>query len=303
MNAKPEGWAWAGRLTAFAGLFIAFGLVFGFAAASIAGFAGAQGATALDWWNVTPVLAAALAATWVLAVRIDGRPLSALGLYRGRPSLAELGAGALAGIAIIGAVMLALAIPGWVSWTTPAVGPVLAGGAISLLLLAAAFTEELLFRGYPFRVLHLRFGPVPAVVATSVAFGLMHGANPGLTPLALVNLTLAGVLLGVAYWRSGSLWFVTGVHFGWNLAMAVSGLPVSGLDVPVSGRIEGVLSGPALWTGGAFGPEGGLVTTFVTALATVWLWRVVGSQRRSGARASTTAAGAGDNYGRIDASV
>ena len=300
MNVKPEGWAWAGRLAAFAGLFIAFGLVFGFATALIAGLPCTEAAESVDWRTVTPVLLAACAATWLLAVGVDRRPLSALGLRPGPPGLAELGSGVLAGVAIIGAAILALVAPGWVSWTvTPA--PVLEGVQVSALLLVAAFTEELLFRGYPFRVLHVRFGPVPAVVATSVAFGLVHGANPGVTPLALVNLTLAGVLLGVAYWRSGSLWFVTGLHFGWNWVMAASGLPVSGLDVSVSG-LEAAVTGPVLWTGGAFGPEGALMITFVTVLGTAWLWRVAGSRSSSGSRLSTTTGSPDDNDGSLDAS-
>lgn len=300
MNVKLEGWVWAGRLAAFAGLFIAFGLVFGFATAVIAGLPGAEAAESIDWRTVTPVLLAACAATWLLAIGIDKRSLSALGLRPGRPALAELGSGLLAGLAIIGAAILALAAPGWVSWTVSAAS-VLEGMSVSALLLVAAFTEELLFRGYPFRVLHLRFGPVPAVVATSVAFGLMHGANPGVTPLALVNLTLAGVLLGVAYWRSGSLWFVTGLHFGWNWVMAASGLPVSGLDVSISG-LEAAVAGPNLWTGGAFGPEGALMITFVTALGTVGVWRVAGPRRGSGSRLSTTTGSPDDNGGSLDAS-
>lgn len=300
MNVKPEGLAWAGRLAAFAGLFIAFGLVFGFATAVIAGLPGAEAAESIDWRTVAPVLLAACAATWLLAVGIDRRPLSALGLRPGPPGLLELGSGVLAGLAIVGAAILALVAPGWVSWTASA-APVLEGLNVSALLLVAAFTEELLFRGYPFRVLHLRFGPVPAVVATSVAFGLVHGANPGVTPLALVNLTLAGVLLGVAYWRSGSLWFVTGLHFGWNWVMAASGLPVSGLDVSVSG-LEAAVTGPLLWTGGAFGPEGALMTTFVTVLGTAWLWRVAGSRSPSGSRLSTTTGSPDDNGGSFDAS-
>lgn len=300
MNVKPEGLAWAGRLAAFAGLFIAFGLVFGFATTVIAGLPGAEAAESIDWRTVAPVLLAACAATWLLAVGIDRRPLSALGLRPGPPGLVELGSGVLAGLAIIGAAILALAAPGWVSWTVSA-APVLDGLNVSALLLVAAFTEELLFRGYPFRVLHVRFGPVPAVVATSVAFGLVHGANPGVTPLALVNLTLAGVLLGVAYWRSGSLWFVTGLHFGWNWVMAASGLPVSGLDVSVSG-LEAAVTGPVLWTGGAFGPEGALMITFVTVLGTVWMWRVAGPRSRSASPLSTTAGNPDDNDGSLDAS-
>ena len=246
------------------------------------------------------MLLAACAATWLLAAGVDRRPLSALGLRGGSPGLAELGSGVLAGIAIIGAAILALAAPGWVSWSASS-APVLEGVKVSGLLLVAAFTEELLFRGYPFRVLQVRFGPVPAVVATSVAFGLMHGANPGVTPLALVNLALAGVLLGVAYWRSGSLWFVTGLHFGWNWVMAASGLPVSGLDVSVSG-LEAAVTGPVLWTGGAFGPEGALMITFVTVLGTAWLWRVAGSRSSSGSRLSTTTGSPDDNDGSLDAS-
>lgn len=298
MNAKPEGWAWAGRLSGFAGLFIAFALVLAVAAAGIARLAGIEVPATVDWWTVAPALLAACAATWVLTVRIDGRPLSALGLRGGRAGLSELGYGTLAGFAIIGVVILALALPGWVSWTAPGGAAVLSGAEISILLLGAAFTEELLFRGYAFRVLHLRFGPVPALAGTSVAFGLMHGANPGITPLALVNLALAGVLLGVAYWRSRSLWFVTGVHFGWNWIMAASGLSVSGLDVRISG-LEAVLSGPALWTGGGFGPEAGLVATVMTALGTVWLWRISGSAGRPvGARWSIS-----ETPGDDDASV
>ena len=300
MNVKPEGWAWAGRLAAFAGLFVAFGLVFGFAVTVIAGLPDAEATGAIDLRGVSPVLLAACAATWLLAVGIDRRPLSALGLRGGSPGLVELGSGVLAGLAIIGAAILALAAPGWVSWTASA-APVLTGVKVSALLLAAAFTEELLFRGYPFRVLHVRFGPVPAVVATSVAFGLMHGANPGVTPLALVNLTLAGVLLGVAYWRSGSLWFVTGLHFGWNWLMAASGLPVSGLDVSISG-LEAAVTGPVLWAGGAFGPEGALTITFVTALGTVWLWRVAGSRGGSIFRLPTREENRPVNEESLDAS-
>lgn len=297
MNGRPEGWAWAGRLAGFGGLFIAFGLVLALAAAFIGRLLGAEMTASVDWWTVMPPLLAAGAATWALTVGIDGRPLSALGLRGGRTGLAELGYGTLAGFAIIGAVIVALAVPGWVSWTAPGGAAAIAGVKVSVLLLGAAFAEELLFRGYPFRVLQVRFGPVPAVAGTSVAFGLMHGANPGVTALALGNIILAGVLLGVVYWRTGSLWFVTGVHFGWNWAMAASGLPVSGLDVPVSG-LEAAVTGPALWTGGAFGPEGALLVTFVTVLGTVWLWRVAALRDRPGARPATgTGTGEGDDEG------
>ncbi|WP_419161819.1 CPBP family intramembrane glutamic endopeptidase [Candidatus Palauibacter sp.] len=271
-------WAWVGRLAGFVALFMACAFVFFIGAALLTGSLGAGSSPVLDWWTVLPGLAAAFAATWVLAVTIDGRPLAWLGLRGGRRGAVELVLGSLAGMAIVGATILVLALAGWVSWSAGTHGGVLMALEVSLLLLAAAFAEELLFRGYPFRVLEGRFGPAVALGATSVAFGLLHGGNPGIGPLALVNLTLAGVMLGVAYWRSRSLWFVGGLHFGWNWALAASGLSVSGIEVSISG-LDPVVSGPPLWTGGTFGPEGGLTATFLTALGTVWLWRIAGSGR------------------------
>ena len=277
MTARETGWGWAARLAGFVGLFVACALVLAVIVGTFFGSYGGPDAAALVWWTVVPGLAAGLVATWLLVVRIDGRRLSWLGLRGGVGAVREVVLGSLAGFAIVGVPVLVLAGLGWASWTASAASSVWAGVGMSGLLLVAAFTEELLFRGYPFRVLESRFGPMAALVATSVAFGLAHGANPGIGPLAFVNLGLAGVLLGVAYWRSRSLWFVGGVHFGWNWLMAASGLSVSGLDVSISG-LDAALSGPSLWTGGAFGPEGGLLVTLVTVLGTAWLWRVGGSR-------------------------
>ena len=281
MTARETGWGWAVRLAGFVGLFVACALVLAVIAGTFFGGYGGPDSAALVWWTVVPGLAAALVTTWLMSVRIDGRRLSRLGLGGGVGAVRELVLGALAGVAIVGVPVLVLAALGWVSWTASAESSAWVGVGLSGLLLAAAFTEELLFRGYPFRVLEARFGPVAALVATSAAFGLAHGANPGIGPLAFMNLGLAGILLGVAYWRTRSLWFVGGVHFGWNWLMAASGLSVSGLDVSISG-LDAALSGPSLWTGGAFGPEGGLLVTFVTVLGTAWLWRIGGARGEGG---------------------
>jgi len=75
----------------------------------------------------------------------------------------------------------------------------------------------------------------------------------------------------VAYWKTYSLWFATGVHFGWNWTMSFAAdLPVSGLPMDTPG-IEASVTGPRLWTGGDFGPEAGLVVTAVTLAGIAWL--------------------------------
>lgn len=218
---------------------------------------------------------AALGASWVMMSVVESRSLAALGLVPAR-FFSDTGFGLVIGVALIGSVIGLLAITGSVSWTSD----VAAGSAwpgwllrMSLILGLAAFLEELLFRGYPFQVLGETAGPAAAVGATSVLFGAAHLPNPGVGSVALLNTALAGILLGIAYWRTFSIWLVTGIHFAWNGVMSlVADLPVSGLDFGSSG-IRASVSGPTIWTGGSYGPEGGLALTLVTLLGIVWTIR------------------------------
>ena len=55
--------------------------------------------------------------------------------------------------------------------------------------------------------------------------------------------------------------------------MAVSELSVSGIEMSMP-TFEPTLTGPILWTGGEFGPEGGLLATIATVVGVVWMWRL-----------------------------
>jgi hypothetical protein len=63
----------------------------------------------------------------------------------------------------------------------------------------------------------------------------------------------------LGYIRTGSLWFPIGAHVAWNVLLAkVAGLPVSGIDF--GGSLLGTtVQGPEFLSGGAFGPEGGML--------------------------------------------
>jgi len=113
-----------------------------------------------------------------------------------------------------------------------------------------------------------------AVVLTAVSFGLLHMTNDNATMIGALNIALFGVVLGIPYIRTGSLAFPIGLHFGWNFLVGpVLGLPVSGYEPRVSVLLSENL-GPELWTGGAFGPEGGLLATLVLAIALTAMLRV-----------------------------
>jgi membrane protease YdiL (CAAX protease family) len=167
------------------------------------------------------------------------------------------------------------------------VGPLLAGAAeltkdpggqaqwpnILLLLVILVFGgigEEMLFHGYGFQVLIAALGPFATILPVSVLFALAHGNNLNVSTLALINTGLWGVVLGYAFWRSGDLWLPIGLHVGWNWMLPLFGTTLSGFTMNVTGYVMRWKVGP-LWSGGAYGPEGGLMTSVVVVLLFIWL--------------------------------
>lgn len=134
---------------------------------------------------------------------------------------------------------------------------------VSILLLLGAVGEEMLFRGYGFQVLVKGIGPFATVLPVAVLFGLAHSQNLNFGPLALFNTILWGVVLGYAYLRSGDLWLPIGLHFGWNWALPLLGENLSGFTMDVTGYAMHWKFNGGLLSGGAYGPEGGLLTTAV----------------------------------------
>jgi len=146
--------------------------------------------------------------------------------------------------------------------------------------IASAVGEEIVFRGVVYRRLEERIGTTIALVVSAAAFGLVHAGNPGANWASTLAIALeAGVLLGLAYAATRSLWLPIGLHFGWNFAEGgIFGAAVSGGKY--SGLIDASLAGPPLITGGAFGPEASLAALVVSLSASSALaWYVVRTGR------------------------
>jgi uncharacterized protein len=203
-------------------------------------------------------------ATWVIGFRVLRLGRADLRWFRaktGAPGLVTglaLGAGA-AGVALLAAVLVANS-----HWSRDAGGmgeyleQVL---KTSLVLAPAALSEEFMFRGLPLVLVAASIGRGTALVLVAgLVFALFHGLNPGITPLGLGNIALAGIFLGVAFYAPGGLWTAFGAHLGWNATLAALDAPVSGL--PFSIPLIDYRAGDPVWlSGGRFGPEGGLLAT------------------------------------------
>ena len=232
------------------------------------------------FWPLQYVLGTLLAAVVVgvlLLHVMEKRAASDLGFAIDRKAGPQLGIGTLVGMIAIGIACVVMVVAGALRFAEDAGTLRLWGASIltSLIFLAVpAAAEEALFRGYPFQKLVEGFGAAAATIVASALFALAHARNPAVNGFALFNIFLAGVVLSVAYLRTRSLWYATGVHLGWNWAMAgLIDLPVSGLELFDAPLYEPLDRGPDWLTGGAFGPEAGLagVLGLSFMLAGVWV--------------------------------
>jgi len=227
--------------------------------------------------NTAISLAVILPLTYLFRRFLDGHSLRSLGLERGQGWLRDIVTGLLLGTALMGLIFLVEWGAGWLiiegfSWQVQSPALLLPRLLVYVLLSAGvAFYEELAFRGYILQNLRADWGIVAALVASSLLFGIFHGLNPNVTLLALANIFLAGVLLAACYLVTRNLWLAMAFHFSWNFVQGpLLSFPLSGLDT--AGLLVTSTQGNPLITGGAFGPEGGLLGTTVLGLGLLLLW-------------------------------
>lgn len=204
---------------------------------------------------------------------VDRRSVLSLGL-RLEGHVGELLEGAVWGVAVIAvgfAVLLGIGVLTVAAPREPT-SPLLLIGYLGVLVIVA-FNEELLVRGYLLTNLMESFNRYLALAITAVVFAAFHLFNANVSALAVVNLVLAGLILGITTIHSRNLWFPIAMHLTWNFCQGpVFGFEVSGLATP--SLIGQTPVGPEFLTGGAFGLEGSIVATFLLAVATIVLdWR------------------------------
>ena len=235
-------------------------------------------------------LLASVLAVWAAGRWLDRRRFADFGLHLDRHWWIDLGFGLLLGALLMAAIFVVEWAAGWISVgetfavTNPERSFLPAILSASLHFLSVGISEELLFRGYLLRnlsegfnfpAISARRAVVLAWVLGSLLFGFAHAANPNATVISTANIALAGIFLGIGYVLTGDLAIPIGVHITWNFFQGnVFGFPVSGSLTSFATFVSIDQGGPELWTGGPFGPEGGLIGVIAIVLGTVltWLW-------------------------------
>jgi membrane protease YdiL (CAAX protease family) len=254
-------------------------LITGSASAAIPWIEGLSPASMLLQAMVT--LASAALFTWLIGIRRLGLTRGDLRYFTGRRATVGWASGLAAGAVTAGLAILISVIAGQAGWISDSgtIGDYLTQSMKTVAVLApAALAEEVLFRGVPLVLLARALGRGTAVVAIAVLFALAHILNPNATQLALGNIALAGIFLGLAFYAPGGIWTAFGAHLGWNSLLACLDTPVSGVpfDIPVLDYNAG---NPAWLTGGVFGPEGGLAATLALTAGILVIARWVAKAR------------------------
>ena len=222
-----------------------------------------------------------LISVWLSGRFLDHRPFADFGLRLNKKWWQDLGFGLGLGILLIGGVFLIELAAGWVTisdtfHTANSESSFILKLIVFLILfVCVGFSEELNSRGYHltniaegfnFKAIDPKYSIVIAVFLSSILFGIFHLGSPGANLISIFIIFLMAILLGIAYVLTGRLAMPIGVHIAWNLFQGnVFGFPVSGTTFAAETVTFFSIqqSGPELWTGGAFGPEGGLLGLLV----------------------------------------
>jgi membrane protease YdiL (CAAX protease family) len=214
--------------------------------------------------------------TWIMS-KIERRPIGVYGLG-GTSKLPHFVAGLAWGIICLTPFILILWKAGFLVFDNRLLfgSDILRYGAQWLALFCAVgLLEEYFTRGYlqytltrglaglfraAFKTPHsnvLAFWT--SAVIFSTLFGLIHGSNPGESPIGLLTAGIASMMFCLVLWRTGSLWWAIGFHTTWDWGQSfLYGVADSGIMVQHH-LLATHPVGKALLSGGTTGPEGSIV--------------------------------------------
>ncbi len=221
-----------------------------------------------EWLNIVSLFATVttIIATLIYCCKIEKRRLFTLGFVK-KGAVTEYLSGLLIGLILFSAAYGIIILSGEAEFiglnTEMSVGIII---AFFLGFMIQGASEEILLRSYFFVSGAANSNVVISVFVSSALFAMMHYSNLGISIMAIVNLFLFGVFAALYFLRRGSIWGICAIHSVWNFAQGnIFGCKVSGMEMGNSIFLT-VENGSTLWSGGAFGPEGGIGVTIVLSI-------------------------------------
>lgn len=201
---------------------------------------------------------------------IDKKKLRDVGLTSIKSHVGELSYGLLLGALSMSGIFVTLLLTKNIrlinSFSKPAISSYIFTGMFLFILVG--IKEELLCRGYCITMLNSMKKPWLSVIVSSLIFSALHLFNPNVKALGLINIVLVGILFGYMFIKTDNLWMPIGYHITWNYFQGnVFGFPVSGTTA--HGIYNLSVRNDNLLTGGAFGPEAGLLATIAIIIGMI----------------------------------
>ncbi|MBL8091061.1 MAG: CPBP family intramembrane metalloprotease [Anaerolineales bacterium] len=217
---------------------------------------------------------------WVWLFFFEKRPFWTLG-FELKNAVKQYARGFLFGMMMFVGSVAILGAFGSVAFESgnPSQQGVAAVGGVALVLfgwIIQGGAEEVLIRGWVLPVIGARYKAWIGLLVSSLIFAILHGLNPNLSAIALINLALFGVFAGLYAMREGSMWGISALHSVWNWVQGnFFGFEVSGTNAEGGTLINLMETGADWLTGGAFGPEGGIAVTvvLVISIAITLFWK------------------------------
>ena len=207
---------------------------------------------------------------------IEKNALSSLGFVK-RNWLKYLGWGIMFSLVQMGVIALVYQVSGIGSFELNELSlePILFILGLFPFWLLQGGTEEVATRGWLLTRIAARTNLPLAIAISSSLFGILHLGNAGVTFLSVLNIILDGVLAGLLFIYTDSIWLVVAQHGTWNYVQGnLLGFQVSGTGADASIFSFTMGDGPVWLTGGAFGAEGSIITTLVLLVSLVIVYRL-----------------------------
>jgi membrane protease YdiL (CAAX protease family) len=223
---------------------------------------------------------------YVACRSLDKRPFASLGLQIGKQSWFDILVGLGITFVLMGLIYIVEMLSGWLTfenfaWQLDPAGTLVSSVLIFLIsFVIVGWNEELLSRGYHLQTIASGTNLLWGLLISSSIFGVAHLGSPNATWLGAAGIFFVGLFFAYGFLRTGQLWLSIGLHIGWNFFQSVIfGFPVSGLNI--YRLVQTDIHGPELWTGGAFGPEAGLIVLPALIIGAVLIYFYTKDRKRA----------------------